>query len=140
MKKKIVYVIRKIAKKMYLRYKKQNLSPKEQSHTKTDINTSRETTKESPPPTKSEIQIDVSFTPNPNACKFDASQKVTTESFSYSRQSPPTEHPLAHDLLSIDGVSSVFGVYNFITATKFAQAEWEDITPKIIDVIHKHLS
>lgn len=135
--------IRKIAQKIYARYKtKKNIyqtpteNPFPYKNTAVDPEQSLERFREPP---KSSITVDVSFTPNPNACKFDVSKRVSAESFSFSAETPPENHPLAKEILSIDGVSSVFGVHNFITATKKTEKEWEEISPKIIEAIQKHL-
>ena len=134
--------IRRIAQKIYRRYR--SSSPKASTTNNTGgtppVVAQERPSVEEQPLQKSSLTIDISFTPNPNACKFDVSQRVASESFSFSVASPPTDHPLAQDLLSIDGITSVFGVHNFITATKNPEETWDNISPKIIDVLQKHLS
>lgn len=49
--------------------------------------------------------------------------------------SPPYPSPLAAQLMSIDGVTSVFYGADFITVTKSADANWAHIRPEIFSLI-----
>jgi hypothetical protein len=140
----IVQTIRSIAQKVYRRYNQSTKNTfQEQHHTPPPP---KESTQNFDPPlekpieeTKTSITVDVVETPNPHACKYDVSIKVSHESFSFSQKDSPIEHPLANALLSIEGISSVFGVHTFVTATKIPNAKWEEIHPQVIDILHKHL-
>ena len=133
----LIQTIRSIAQKLYKRYKGKAAPPSPSS---------RYEAPQSDPPTPKpvvpdpSISVDISETPNPQACKYDVSVQVSEKSFSFSKSNMPVEHALANELLSIDGVESVFGVHTFITATKSAEAEWDTIHPKITTVLQKNLS
>jgi len=138
MKDLLIQTIRKIAQKLYKKYKGKNRStqvPPVQSDPP-------KSNPPKPPPVAPapSISVDISDTPNPQACKYDVSVKVSEKSFSYSKSDMPIEHTLANALLAIDGVESVFGVHTFITATKSPAAEWDTIHPKITTVLQKNLS
>lgn len=138
MKDLLIQTIRSIAQKLYRKYKgKTTSNPTPSSH--------YESPQPDPPMPKPvasapSISVDISETPNPQACKYDVSVQVSEKSFSFSKSNLPVEHVLANELLSIDGVESVFGVHTFITATKSPEAEWDTIHPKITTVLQKNLS
>ena len=88
----------------------------------------------------SSIEVEFSDTPNPNACKYDVSTTVSSESFSFSQQEKSKDHPLAHAILSIEGIESVFGVHTFITVTKSPHKNWTELHPKVISTLQKILS
>ena len=88
--------------------------------------------KENPPkPPSPEIHIEITETPNPNACKYDSPHHIAPQAFSFSSKNPPTDHSLAQKILSFPEVSSIFGVGNFITITKTQESSWENIHPKV---------
>ena len=89
---------------------------------------------------ESNIEVEYSETPNPNACKYDVSTSVASESFSFSQQEKAKDHPLASAILSIDGIASVFGVHTFITVTKSPQHNWEQLHPQVIQALRHVLS
>lgn len=77
-------------------------------------------------------------TPNPNALKFTVGEQVGGPA-TYSAGSD-TDNPLAGALLAIEGVTSVFMTADFLTVTKAAVADWDDITPAATDAIDAHFS
>ena len=84
-----------------------------------------------PEPSVPDIHIEITETPNPNACKYDLPRQISAKAFSFSSNNPPTDHALAEKILSFPEVSSIFGVGNFITITKTQDSTWETIHPKI---------
>lgn len=132
----IIKTIRQVAQKLYREYKRRNTNPKPQEV----YRPAYEPPKPTPQPQKPSITVDISETPNPQACKYDVSAQVSEKSFSFSASDMPKEHPLASDLLSIEGVISVFGVHTFITATKDPSASWDNIHAKVSAVLQKHLA
>ncbi|WP_100011445.1 NifU N-terminal domain-containing protein [Lentibacillus sediminis] len=75
-------------------------------------------------------------TPNPNARKF-TSDKLIFEGTSSISVMPgnESEHQILNDLMELDGVDNVFGYQNFITVNKNFDAEWESLTPRVVEVI-----
>ena len=138
MKDLLIQTIRSVAQKLYRKYKGKTAS-------KPTPSSYYESPKPDAPMPKPvapahSVSVDISETPNPQACKYDVSVQVSEKSFSFSKSNLPVEHVLANELLSIDGVESVFGVHTFITATKSPEAEWDTIHPKITTVLQKNLS
>jgi hypothetical protein len=81
-------------------------------------------------------------TPNPNAGKFVVGRKVVegkaSKSFYSAGQAAGT--PVAEALFELDGVSNIFMVEDFITVTKVADADWEDLAPRVIETIGANLA
>ncbi len=80
-------------------------------------------------------------TPNPNAGKFIVSQKVVegAGSKSFYNADDAVHHPLASALFELEGVASLFMVDDFVTVTKSAEAEWNDLIPKVQATIEQAL-
>ena len=82
------------------------------------------------------MEIYTTPTPNPNALKFVISTKIKEESSStYKNPSEADHNPLAFALLTTLGVDAVYFRENFITVTKFDYKKWDDLEPKVIEVI-----
>lgn len=76
------------------------------------------------------IDIRVDRTPNPNAMKFSAANKMF-EGRVIAKKGEDAEHPLVKQLLELDGVDNIFGYEDFITVNKTFDADWNDLLPKI---------
>lgn len=136
----LIQTIRAIAQRIYKRYKGTSSSsspPQQEASTNTQTSPQQSTPK--PVVEEPSVTVDISETPNPQACKYDVSVQVSEKSFSFSKTDMPVDHHLAQALLSVEGVESVFGVHTFITATKSASAKWETLHPKITAVLQKNL-
>jgi hypothetical protein len=78
------------------------------------------------------VEVNIQETPNPNAIKFSVNQVIFEGSKSMSLKSgDETDHVLASALVGIEGVDNIFGINDFVTITKEADAEWDDILPKV---------
>ncbi|GAA0592994.1 hypothetical protein GCM10009001_06370 [Virgibacillus siamensis] len=78
-------------------------------------------------------------TPNPNALKFTTDKLIFEGDSSISVMPGDTsKHEILNDLMNVEGVDNVFGYQNFITVNKMFDTEWDDLQPKIIDVIENH--
>lgn len=95
------------------------------------------------------IFIQTEGTPNPDALKFNPSQRVLPESISSpfleylsprSTLAPPHPSPLAAKLLNLDGVTSVFIGVDFITVTKDNATPWAHLRPEIFSIIQEFLT
>ena len=79
------------------------------------------------------------ITPNPNAIKFTTDKPIFEDDKSVEVMPGETsEHAILNDLMELDGVDNVFGYYNFITVNKQMDVEWDEVTPKVIEVFEKH--
>jgi hypothetical protein len=83
------------------------------------------------------IEFSIQPTPNPNAIKFDGSQKFIEGRLS-ARVGDEPNSPLAKALLSIDGVESIFGFENFITVNKTIDSDWNDLISEIEKALNEH--
>lgn len=78
-------------------------------------------------------------TPNPNALKFTTDSLIFEGDNSISVMPGDTsEHDILNDLMEVNGVDNVFGYQNFITVNKAFDVEWDELQPKVIDVIEKY--
>lgn len=83
------------------------------------------------------IDIRVERTPNPNAMKFTAANKLIEGRLS-AKKGDELDHPLASELLSLEGVDNIFGYEDFITVNKTFDADWDLLLPQIQAVFEKH--
>jgi hypothetical protein len=84
------------------------------------------------------MEFSIQQTPNPNAVKFSGDSKFLEGRLS-ARAGDDHESPLAKELLSIDGVESIFGFEDFITVNKTADSDWNDLIPAIEKALDTHV-
>ncbi|MGR9050863.1 NifU N-terminal domain-containing protein [Halobacillus faecis] len=85
------------------------------------------------------MTIQVQETPNPNARKFTTESMIFQGDGSVSVMPGQTsEHKIMNDLMELDGVDNVFGFQNFITVNKLPQADWEELTPKVMSTLEEY--
>jgi hypothetical protein len=78
-------------------------------------------------------------TPNPNALKFTTDKLIFQGNSSISVMAGDTsEHDILNDLMKLEGVDNVFGYQNFITVNKQFDAEWDNLQPKVEEVMDKY--
>jgi len=78
-------------------------------------------------------------TPNPNAIKFTTDRLIFEGTDSIAVMPGETsEHEIMNDLMELEGVDNVFGYQNFITVNKHFDVDWDDLSPKVIEVFKKH--
>jgi hypothetical protein len=78
-----------------------------------------------------------STTPNPNAMKF--TLDVTLAERIDTTRGENVDEPFVRALLATDGVASVFGVNDFVTVTREADADWDPIVCAVEDAAAAHL-
>lgn len=90
---------------------------------------------------KPKAKIEFQQTPNPHAGKFTVDRQVTPvgTSRSYYDQDEARDDPMASRLMKLAGVRSLFMVDDFITVTKNAGAQWDDLVPQVEEVIREHM-
>lgn len=76
------------------------------------------------------LTVQVSGTPNPNAAKFTMNRLVAAQGKTY-RDAATAEPKWAQALLALPGVSQVFGMQQFVTVTKQADADWGVLAPQV---------
>ncbi|GAB3060265.1 NifU N-terminal domain-containing protein [Virgibacillus ainsalahensis] len=85
------------------------------------------------------MAIRVEETPNPNALKFTTDKLIFEGTNSISVMPGDTsEYEILNELMSLEGVDNVFGYQNFITVNKQFDAEWDELSSKVTDVLEKH--
>lgn len=82
------------------------------------------------------MPVNAQPTPNPNAMKFTVGVPVGGPVTYRGSQAP--DHPLAADVLAIEGVSSVFWTADFVTVQKHEGQDWDGIKPAVIAVLKEH--
>jgi hypothetical protein len=79
------------------------------------------------------MPVTVAPTPNPNAMKFTVGEPVGGPG-TYSRGDQPEEQYLA-ELLSLDGVTSIFLTADFVTISKTGDGSWDEIVPEATAIL-----
>jgi hypothetical protein len=76
-------------------------------------------------------------TPNPNAMKF--TLDVTLPARIDTTRGEGTDTPFARAVLAVDGITSVFGVNDFVTITRDPGANWDAIVCAVEEAAATHL-
>jgi hypothetical protein len=76
-------------------------------------------------------------TPNPNAAKFVLDRAISDTPISFLSPQQGTDHPVASQLFSIKGVTSVLILGDFVTINKDEAVKWSDITQKVQEILQK---
>jgi len=82
--------------------------------------------------------VEVQNTPNPDARKFITNTRLTDRAKAFDTPASAQGDPLATTLFDCGPVSSVFILDRFVTITKFASTEWDNLTPRIRAAIEAH--
>lgn len=78
-------------------------------------------------------------TPNPDAIKFTTNKLIFEGDDSIAVMPGETsEYDILNDLMKLDGVNNVFGYQNFITVSKHADVEWDDLTDQVINIFQQY--
>lgn len=73
----------------------------------------------------------VESTPNPSVLKFVANKMLTKTSAEFKNIDDTAASPLARELFKFPFVKEVFIDENYVSVTKYAMQEWEEITPEV---------
>ncbi len=84
--------------------------------------------------------VQTEITPNPNSLKFFPGKKVSNGSPIEITDKTLTDNELIKNILSIDGVKSVFLTYEFLSVNKDQNTEWNDLKHIIISLINDFYS
>ena len=80
--------------------------------------------------------IQTQKTPNPNSLKFLPGIKISNVDSVEFLKKDQTDNYLIRDILSIDGVESVFLGLDFLSVNKNEKTKWEDIKHIVISLIN----
>ena len=84
--------------------------------------------------------VQTEITPNPNSLKFLPSKIVSNNGSLEINNKNETNNDLLKDLLSVDGVESIFLGKDFISINKYDDTPWDDIKHIIISLINDYYS
>jgi Fe-S cluster biogenesis protein NfuA len=86
------------------------------------------------------IDIYTEMTPNPATMKFVLNKMLLPNRIAeFGDIASATKSPLATELFGFPYVKSVFIMNNFVTITKQADVEWEDVIPTLKEFIKKYV-
>lgn len=75
-------------------------------------------------------------TPNPNSLKFSSADgRFSDTVVAMTSTDEADRHPLGDPLFAIDGVDDVFVTPEFVTVSKTASAEWQDLQSDVESVL-----
>ena len=80
----------------------------------------------------------VSTTPNPDAMKFTLDRRFD-EMFTVPSAEDAESNPFAAAVFASGGVASVFGTADFVTITRAAGGDWDDIESAVRAAAAEHL-
>ena len=75
------------------------------------------------------MAVTIANTPNPNALKFTVGVPVGGPATFTSTTAG--DHPVAKEVLEVQGVTSMFMTADFVTVTKDADGDWAGIAPAV---------
>lgn len=86
------------------------------------------------------ITVTVQETPNPEARRFVVDKPVQEEPRGrfFTSADEAADEPLAHRLLSADGIAAVLLLPTSVTVTKEGSASWEDVEVAARGVLDEH--
>ena len=77
-------------------------------------------------------------TPNPNTLKFLPGKSVSEAGPVEFKNKKDTKNELVRNLLSVNGINTIFLGYDFITAKKNENVNWDDVKHSIISLINDY--
>ena len=84
--------------------------------------------------------VQTQVTPNPNSLKFLPDKRVSLIGPKEITEISETRNELIKNILSMDGVKSVFLSDDFISVNKYNEFEWEDLKHIIISFINDYFA
>jgi NFU1 iron-sulfur cluster scaffold homolog, mitochondrial len=105
----------------------------------TFINSGGEVVKQTETPKKTAVTVYAESTPNPAVMKFVASKMVTKTIVECKNIDETFASPLAKELFKFPFVKEIFIDENYISVTKYAVSEWQEITTEIRSFIKEFI-
>jgi len=85
-------------------------------------------------------KIQTEGTPNPNALKFVIDKELVKKgAFSFTDKENCANSPLASKLFNIGSIKEVLIAKDFITVSKDAYTDWNELYDKVIETINRYL-
>ena len=84
--------------------------------------------------------VQTEITPNPNSLKFLPGKTVSNQGSFEITKKDETNNELVRNLLSINGVESIFLGQDFISINKYDDTEWDEIKHIVISLINDFYS
>ena len=86
------------------------------------------------------VSIYTEMTPNPETMKFVANKLLYPgKSIDFPEEASAAPSPLAKELFAFPFVRGVFIASNFVTLTKTADTQWEDVIPSVREFLKQYL-
>tara|TARA_B100000131_G_scaffold135165_1_gene131805 strand:- start:3057 stop:3602 length:546 start_codon:yes stop_codon:yes gene_type:complete len=82
--------------------------------------------------------VQTQTTPNPNSLKFIPGKTVSSKEFFEVKKKDKINNDLVRNILSINGVTSLFLGSDFISVNKEKDIEWEDVKHIVISLINEY--
>lgn len=79
-------------------------------------------------------------TPNADSIKVVLPQPIADEPVVFEDEEDAAEDPLAEELMMIPGVTDLYYMQEFITINKDGTTDWDEIRPKIEQIISEYTS
>lgn len=84
------------------------------------------------------VQFSIDPTPNPNSLKINVSTVLSTAPMTFQSAVEADKNEFVKKLFAVAGIRSVFVINNFATVTKDPSASWDDIEPKLREIVEGH--
>ena len=85
------------------------------------------------------VKIVVESTPNPNSVKFVLNRTVVEQGSEFYDASLEGERsPLAQKMFKVPGVKDLLLMKNFVSLSRDPKKKWEEIAPKVEEVLREH--
>lgn len=104
------------------------------------LNTGAPVVAEQPAHAKVAVTVYAEVTPNPSVMKFVANKKLVPGVFEFKNREEAAPSPLASRLFEFPYVKEVFMDLNYISVTKSGEADWDQVTMELREMIRDHLS
>lgn len=105
----------------------------------TYVNSGGEVVKPKESPKKTPVTVYAESTPNPSVMKFVASKILTKTIVECKNIDETTASPLAKELFKFPYVKEIFIDENYISVTKYAVSEWQEITQELRTFIREFI-
>jgi hypothetical protein len=76
--------------------------------------------------------------PNPNALRFSLDTTLP-DSINFTSAEEAAGHPFAAAVFAVEGVTSVFGVNDFVTINRKPEVDWDPIIQAVQAAAREHL-
>jgi len=86
------------------------------------------------------IEVYAFATPNPDCVKFATNRTLSQKSVSLADAQAAADDPLAKKIFDVPGVRRIFMANNFLAVTRQDGVDWNDLVPRVKEIIQQHFS